>query len=105
MLLDLQGPKLRVGQLAGGSAMLEEGGSFVFDLDPAPGGPERVTLPHPEVFTALKPGTNLLVNDGKIRLEVETCGANFAGTRVRIGGEISDHKGVNIPDAVLPSRR
>ena len=54
------------------------------------------------MFTALKPGTNLLVNDGKVRLEVETCGANFAGVRVKIGGEISDHKGVNIPDAVLP---
>ena len=102
VLLDLQGPKLRIGEIAGGSAMLEEGGSFVLDLDPTPGGPERVALPHPEVFAALKPGTNLLVNDGKVRLEVETCGANFAGARVRIGGEISDHKGVNIPDAVLP---
>ena len=102
VLLDLQGPKLRIGELTGGSTMLEEGDSFVFDLDPSPGGPERVSLPHPEVFAALKPGTNLLVNDGKVRLEVETCGANFAGARVRIGGEISDHKGVNIPDAVLP---
>ena len=102
VLLDLQGPKLRIGELTGGSAMLEEGGYFHLDLDPAPGGPERVALPHPEVFAALKPGTDLLVNDGKVRLEVETCGANFAGARIRIGGEISDHKGVNIPDAVLP---
>ena len=102
VLLDLQGPKLRIGRLADGSAMLEEGGSFVFDLDPTPGGPGRITLPHPEVFAALKPGTTVLVNDGKVRLEVETCGANFADVRVRIGGEISDHKGVNIPDAVLP---
>ena len=102
VLLDLQGPKLRVGVLAGGSATLKEGGAFALDLDPAPGGPERVALPHPEVFAALKPGTTLLVNDGKIRLEVETCGANFAGARVRTGGEISDHKGVNIPDVVLP---
>ena len=102
VLADLQGPKLRVGAFDGGSTMLKEGGSFVLDLDPSPGGPERVALPHPEVFTALRPGTSLLVNDGKIRLEVEICGANFAGTRVRTGGEISDHKGVNIPDAVLP---
>ena len=102
VLLDLQGPKLRIGELAGGSAMLEDGGSFVLDLDPSLGGPERVALPHPEVFAALKPGTNLLINDGKVRLEVETCGANFASLRVKIGGEISDHKGVNIPDAVLP---
>ena len=102
VLLDLQGPKLRVGEFAGGRAMLKEGSAFALDLDPAPGGPERVALPHPEVFTALKPGTTLLVDDGKIRLEVETCGANFAGARVKIGGEISDHKGVNIPDVVLP---
>ena len=102
VLLDLQGPKLRIGEVTGGSAMLEEGASFVLDLDPSPGDFHRVALPHPEVFTALKPGTSVLVNDGKIRLEVETCGANFAGARVKIGGEISDHKGVNIPDAVLP---
>ena len=102
VLLDLQGPKLRVGEFSGGRATLKEGSAFALDLDPAPGGPERVALPHPEVFTALKPGTTLLVDDGKIRLEVETCGANFAGARVKIGGEISDHKGVNIPDVVLP---
>ena len=102
VLLDLQGPKLRIGEFAEGRATLDEGASFVLDLDPAPGDSQRVALPHPEVFTALKPGTDLLVDDGKIRLEVETCGANFAGTRVKVGGEISDHKGVNIPDAVLP---
>ena len=102
VLLDLQGPKLRIGEFAEGRATLDEGASFVLDLDPAPGNSQRVALPHPEVFTALKPGTDLLVDDGKIRLEVETCGANFAGTRVKVGGEISDHKGVNIPDAVLP---
>ena len=102
ILADLQGPKLRVGEFSGGSAMLEEGRPFALDLDSSPGGPERVALPHPEVFTALRPGMNLLLDDGKIRLVVETSGANFAGTRIRIGGEISDHKGVNIPDAVLP---
>ena len=102
VLLDLQGPKLRIGEFAEGRATLDEGASFVLDLDPAPGDSQRVALPHPEVFTALKPGTDLLVDDGKIRLEVETCGANFAGTRVKVGGEVSDHKGVNIPDAVLP---
>ena len=102
VLLDLQGPKLRIGEFAEGRATLREGASFVLDLDPAPGDSQRVALPHPEVFTALKPGTDLLVDDGKIRLEVETCGANFAGARVKVGGEISDHKGVNIPDAVLP---
>ena len=102
VLLDLQGPKLRIGEFAGQRVTLVEGGAFSLDLDPAPGGPDRVTLPHPQVFAALKPGTNILLDDGKVRLEVVTCGANFAETRVKIGGEISDHKGVNIPGAVLP---
>ena len=102
VLLDLQGPKLRIGRFADASVMLAEGTSFVLDLDSSPGSPERVALPHPEVFAALRPGTNLLLNDGKVRLQVETSGANFAGTRVKVGGEMSDHKGVNIPDAVLP---
>ena len=101
VLLDLQGPKLRIGRFASGHVTLADGGSFALDLDPSPGNPERVALPHPEVFAAIKPGTNLLLDDGKVRLEVETCGANFAVTRVKIGGEMSDHKGVNIPDAVL----
>ena len=102
VLLDLQGPKLRIGRFASGHVTLADGGSFALDLDPSPGNPERVALPHPEVFAAIKPGTNLLLDDGKVRLEVETCGANFAVTRVKIGGEMSDHKGVNIPDAMLP---
>ena len=102
VLLDLQGPKIRIGRLAGGGTVLEAGRTLVLDLDPTPGDSNRIPLPHPEVFTALKPGTDLLVNDGKIRLEVETCGANFASLRIMIGGEISDHKGVNIPDVVLP---
>ena len=102
VLVDLQGPKLRIGRFADGSVILSQGASFTLDLDPSPGSPKRVALPHPEVFAAVKPGTNLLLDDGKVRLQVETCGANFAGTRVRIGGIISDHKGVNIPDAVLP---
>ena len=102
VVVDLQGPKLRIGRFAEGSIMLAAGASFTLDLDPSPGNPKRVALPHPEVFAAVSPGTNLLLDDGKVRLQVETCGANFAGTRVRIGGPISDHKGVNIPDAVLP---
>ena len=97
VLLDLQGPKLRIGEFAEGRATLDEGAPFVLDLDPAPGDSQRAALPHPEVFTALKPGTDLLVDDGKIRLEVETCGANFAGTRVKVGGEIIGPQGSQHP--------
>ncbi len=102
ILADLQGPKLRVGTFAAGAADLEEGQTFRFDLDPTPGEGHRVCLPHPEIFAALEPGTSLLVNDGKIRLTVDRCGADFADCTVTVGGTISNRKGVNVPDVVLP---
>ncbi|MEX5513717.1 pyruvate kinase [Pseudophaeobacter sp. 1A09344] len=102
ILADLQGPKLRVGVFANGSEELEEGASFRLDLDPTDGDAARVCLPHPEIFQALEPGAHLLVNDGKIRLRVERCGADFADCSVVTGGTISNRKGVNVPDVVLP---
>ena len=102
ILADLQGPKLRVGAFAAGAADLEEGQHFRFDLDAAPGEGHRVCLPHPEIFAALEPGSTLLVNDGKIRLRVDSCGADFADCIVTTGGTISNRKGVNVPDVVLP---
>jgi pyruvate kinase len=102
ILADLQGPKLRVGTFARGSEELVEGAPFRLDLDPAEGDGQRVTLPHPEIFAALEPGSSLLVNDGKIRLRVDRCGADFADCTVTVGGTISNRKGVNVPDVVLP---
>ena len=102
ILADLQGPKLRVGTFENGFEDLEAGASFRLDLNDEPGSKERVQLPHPEIFAALKTGAHLLINDGKIRLEVESCGADFAQCRVEISGTISDRKGVNVPDVVLP---
>ncbi|MBY5987328.1 Pyruvate kinase [Roseovarius sp. THAF27] len=102
ILADLQGPKLRVGPFKNGSEELEEGASFRLDLDDAEGTIDRVNLPHPEIFQALKPGARLLVNDGKIRLKVTKCGNDYAETEVVTGGTISDRKGVNVPDVVLP---
>ncbi|KPQ06443.1 MAG: pyruvate kinase Pyk [Rhodobacteraceae bacterium HLUCCA12] len=102
LLADLQGPKLRVGAFATGPVELEEGAAFRLDLDDAPGDAQRVQLPHPEIFAALEPGAELLINDGKIRLEVVACGADFADCVVAVGGVISDRKGVNVPDVVLP---
>jgi pyruvate kinase len=102
ILADLQGPKLRVGTFAAGEAELEDGARFRLDLDTAPGDATRVGLPHPEIFAALEPGATLLVNDGKIRLKVTECGTDFAETEVMVGGTISDRKGVNVPDVVLP---
>ncbi|WP_146346624.1 pyruvate kinase [Phaeobacter marinintestinus] len=102
ILADLQGPKLRVGSFANGSEELEDGASFRLDLDTAEGDATRVCLPHPEIFAALKMGASLLVNDGKIRLKVEDCGPDYAECTVVAGGTISNRKGVNVPDVVLP---
>jgi len=102
ILADLQGPKLRVGVFAGDSEILDEGAKFRLDLDKADGDSGRVCLPHPEIFAALEPGKTLLVNDGKIRLQVEDCGPDFANCIVVAGGVISNRKGVNVPDVELP---
>ncbi|MCE8006527.1 pyruvate kinase [Aestuariivita sp.] len=102
ILADLQGPKLRVGIFADEAVDLEEGAAFRLDLDPAEGDGSRVCLPHPEIFAALEQGSHLLVNDGKIRLQVTACGTDFADCTVVTGGTISNRKGVNVPDVILP---
>ncbi len=102
ILADLQGPKLRVGVFANGEEELVEGASFRLDLDDAEGDANRVKLPHKEIFDALEPGAHLLVNDGKIKLRVKDCGADFANCEVVVGGTISNRKGVNVPDVTLP---
>ena len=102
ILADLQGPKLRCGVFAHSKEMLEEGTPFRFDLNPEEGDVTRVQLPHPEIFKALEVGSTLLVNDGKIRLKVTECSNDHADMIVEVGGEISNRKGVNVPDVVLP---
>jgi pyruvate kinase len=102
ILADLQGPKLRLGTFAEDRIELGAGDSFRVDLDQQRGDRRRAPLPHPEIFDALRPGTELLVDDGKVRLRVETCGADFADTLCLVGGTLSDRKGVNVPNAVLP---
>ncbi len=101
VLLDLQGPKLRVGELVGGKANLAPGARFRLDLDPAPGDAERASLPHPEIFEALETDAEILLDDGKLRLRVTKLGRDFADTEVLIGGTLKDHKGVNLPGVVM----
>lgn len=103
VLLDLQGPKLRIGTFVSGRVMLENGARFRLDLDhKTPGDQLRVGLPHPEIFAALTEDASLLLDDGKIHLKIEHCGPDFADTRVINGGMLSDRKGVNVPGVVLP---
>ena len=102
VLADMQGPKLRVGTFANGPVTLVPGAAFRLDLDATPGDETRANLPHPEIFAALKPGANLLLDDGKLRLQVKRCGKDFAETEVVFGGPLSERKGVNVPDVVLP---
>ncbi|MBT5050185.1 MAG: pyruvate kinase [Rhodospirillaceae bacterium] len=102
ILTDLQGPKLRIGDIEDGAIMLEEGASLRLDLDKKKGDAKRVPLPHPEIFAAISEGTDLLLDDGKLRLRVTRAGANFAEAEVITGGKLSDHKGVNVPNAMLP---
>jgi pyruvate kinase len=102
ILVDLQGPKLRLGSFKNDFAEIDSGQDFVLDHDPAPGDATRVNLPHPEIFAAIKPGDTLLIDDGKLRLTATQADAQRIVTRVKIGGKISSRKGVSLPDTVVP---
>ncbi len=102
ILCDLQGPKLRVGQFAGGRAVIRHGSHFTLDRKPELGDETRVCLPHPELFGVLTKGQRLLIDDGKLRLKVITTGPDEILCSAEVGGVISDRKGVNVPDTVVP---
>ncbi|WP_336979557.1 pyruvate kinase [Altererythrobacter fulvus] len=103
ILCDLQGPKLRVGTFRKGDrVVIRHGSHFTLDRNPEPGDENRVCLPHPELFGILEKGQRLLIDDGKIRLRVIRADENEILTSAEVGGVISDRKGVNVPDAVVP---
>ncbi len=101
ILADLQGPKLRVGEVAP-DTVLEDGAEFRLNLKHGVGDASAAELPHKEIFDAIEAGATLLLDDGKLRLEVIEAGADFAVTRVIVGGPLSSNKGVNVPDVILP---
>ena len=102
ILFDLQGPKLRVGHFQGGRTVLAKGERFIFDREKKAGDNRRVQLPHAELFESVRPGTSILIDDGKVRLNVVEADAGQIVSEVKVGGPVSDNKGVNVPDVVVP---
>src|SRR3954453_13023344 len=102
IVADLQGPKLRVGKFAGDKAVLKNCQAYIFDRDDTPGDTARAPLPHKEIFDAAEPGMRLLVDDGKLVFRVKKASADRIETMVEVGGTISNNKGLNVPDVVLP---
>ncbi len=102
ILADLQGPKIRIGTFANKEVRINAGDTFTFDADKTPGDATRVYLPHPEIFVAAKVGDCLLLNDGRLRVEITEAFTDKLVTRVIYGGDLSDRKGVNLPDTVIP---
>ncbi len=101
-LFDLQGPKLRIGKFEKKEETLLVGSQFRLDMDKVLGDVNRVELPHPAIFEVMYEGMELLINDGKIKLRVDSFGKDYANTTVIVGGKISAHKGVNVPGIRLP---
>jgi pyruvate kinase len=103
MLADLQGPKFRLGAFEGGGVAIEPGQRLRLDIDPTPGNVSRAPFPHPEVLRALKRGARLLVDDGKVRLEVTEACENAVTVKVLAGDSLSDRKGVAAPGLTIPT--
>jgi pyruvate kinase len=102
ILVDLQGPKLRVGKFAEGAVQLAQGATFTLDSSDVPGTVERVQLPHPEILESVSVGDRLLLDDGKLQLKATRVGGGAIETEVIYGGKLSDKKGVSLPDTLLP---
>ncbi len=102
ILADLQGPKLRIGSFADGPVELKTGESFTLDSNRKKGDARRVHLPHKEILETLAAGQILLLDDGKIRLQVTKADGQSVETKILTGGALSDRKGVNLPDTVIP---
>ncbi|MEH6527987.1 MAG: pyruvate kinase [Sneathiella sp.] len=101
ILADMQGPKIRIGTFADGPVYLEKGVPFRLDNDPAPGNIGRVSLPHPAVLKSLDIGSELLLDDGKLKMTVSGVSKGHVDCVVSTGGKLSDRKGVNIPNVVV----
>ena len=100
ILADLQGPKFRIGEVKNESKVIK-GSNFIFDKDPEIGDFKRVNLPHDEIFKSLSIGSNILMDDGKLKFKVKNISKDEIKTEVVVGGAVKSNKGVNLPDVVL----
>lgn len=102
ILVDLQGPKLRIGAFESGAIKLTEGDVLSFTKRESIGGLGRVHLPHPEIFQAVEEGHRLLLDDGKLRLRVVEASDVRIDAEVLTSGYLASRKGISLPDTVLP---
>ena len=102
ILMDLQGPKLRIATFEKSKTSLKPGQVFCFDNAPEKGNSRRVRLPHPEIFKAIEPGHRLLLDDGRLELRVTGTTPDKITAEVVHGGILSDRKGISLPDTMLP---
>jgi pyruvate kinase len=102
ILADLQGPKIRIGTFKDKEVQIKAGDKFIFDTDATPGDSKRVHLPHPEIFASVKVGDFLLLNDGRLRVEITSAAASRIEATIIFGGTLSNRKGVNLPNTLLP---
>lgn len=101
VLVDLAGPKIRLGRFASGPVMLSAGSNFDITGDDVEGNAREATSTYPELAGDVRAGDRILVDDGRVVLEVTGVQGNRIGTRVLVGGQVSDHKGLNVPGAGL----
>jgi pyruvate kinase len=101
-MADLQGPKLRIGRFENEYITLTEGAALRFDLDDTPGNESRVQLPHPEIIDIMEVGSDILLDDGKVRVRITSKRAGVLETQIISGNVLSNNKGFNVPGIILP---
>ncbi len=104
ILLDLQGPKIRVGRMRDGKIQLVNGAKLVIGTKAVEGTPERISTSYKNLPKDCQPGDPILLDDGKLRLRVDSVRGNDVHTTVIVGGKLSNHKGMNLPGVTLSTQ-
>jgi pyruvate kinase len=102
ILGDLPGPKLRIGDVAGGLVRLRTGSEITLTSEPTLGSPERLSVSYDGLPESVAPGNLVYMADGRIRLRVDRCAPTEVRCTVEVGGPIASHQGINLPGAEVP---